>query len=290
MGYLKDKYTRAYFLGSTSTTGKPVGVAGYEEFKLGGIAPRFLGYVRLTAAVTGSLTGKSVLDIGCGRGEMLYLSLRSDAARAVGIDFSRAALDIVRGWIRSDRLQLLRQEANGITFEGEFDVVFLLDVVEHIPRWEINEVYARARRSLRDGGVIVVHTPLFRTSDEQDSTAGVPEVMGMHCNKQTFAKLLRAFRRHSIVPIAFHDDVFVLRRAEDCSVFQRVWTAIAIEWHGFSRTLRRFRGTFRQSAAQVVRLTLRCRPGCGIRAFFGYGSPLWRAGKRRKLNRSQSCD
>ncbi|MDP2895879.1 MAG: class I SAM-dependent methyltransferase [bacterium] len=288
MGYLRDKYTRAYFLGSTSTTGKPVGVAGYEEFRLGGIAPRFVGYLRVTAAEIGGFCRKSVLDIGCGRGEMLYLSLGSDAAHVVGIDFSRAALDIVTSWIQSDRLQLLQQEANSITFDAEFDVVFLLDVVEHIPRWEINEVYARARKSLRHGGVVVVHTPLFRTSDEHDCTAGVPEVEGMHCNKQTFAKLLGACRRHSMVPVAFRDDVFVLRRAEDCSLSQRIRATIVIEWHGFSRTLRRFRGTLRQRAAQVVRLILRRGPGCAIRVFFAHGSPLWRAGKRDKPQRGQS--
>lgn len=254
MGYVKHKYTREYFLGSTSSRGRPIGVAGYEEFRSSKIAPRFTGYLQIATSAAGDLKGKHVLDIGCGRGEMLHLCLKSGAARVVGVDFSADALEIVRAWIRDGRLRLFQQEARETAFNAEFDVVFLLDVVEHVPRWEINEVYARARKALRHGGVIVLHTPIFTTRDEPDCTTGVPEIEGMHCNRQTFRSLLRSFRRHSLAPVTLCRDVFVLRRKEDCSLQQHIRGLAGVQWHRSRQASSRLRRTLRRRAGRLLRL------------------------------------
>ena len=36
--------------------------------------------------------GEHVLDVGCGRGELVYYAIRKDANHALGIDYSEAAI------------------------------------------------------------------------------------------------------------------------------------------------------------------------------------------------------
>lgn len=82
--------------------------------------------------------GQSVLDIGCGKGELAHdLAVRSGAA-VTGLDFSPTKLQFARARFQAPRLEFV--EGDALTWEPprSFDVVVLSNVLEHIaPRVEL---------------------------------------------------------------------------------------------------------------------------------------------------------
>jgi SAM-dependent methyltransferase len=106
-----------------------------------------------------------VLDIGCGRGEMVFQSAALGAT-AVGIDYSEAALAIAETTLQAhddsirERASFVAGNAEAIPFpDGTFDKAFLLDVVEHLSTEELLSVLPEVRRVLKSGGILVIHTP-----------------------------------------------------------------------------------------------------------------------------------
>lgn len=104
-----------------------------------------------------SLTGKRVIEIGCGRGE--YLSILADAgADAFGLEYAAAAvascraagLNASEGYVESPDMVL-----NG----GPFDAFVILNFLEHFP--DPNSALRGIHRNLSKGGVGLVEVPNF---------------------------------------------------------------------------------------------------------------------------------
>lgn len=75
MGYVKEKYTKDYFLGSTDKeTNEAYGAAGAESFKSGRVDKRYTRYLTFL-----NLKDKEVLDIGCGRGDVVHYCIKRGA-------------------------------------------------------------------------------------------------------------------------------------------------------------------------------------------------------------------
>ncbi|TBR24826.1 class I SAM-dependent methyltransferase [bacterium] len=98
--------------------------------------------------------GLSVLDVGCGRGELLHLA-GAAGATAVGTDYAEAALRLARD---NGGGRVARCDAKALPFaDASFDRVFLLGVVDHLHRWELEACFAELARVLRPGGFVVLH-------------------------------------------------------------------------------------------------------------------------------------
>jgi 2-polyprenyl-6-hydroxyphenyl methylase / 3-demethylubiquinone-9 3-methyltransferase len=103
------------------------------EFKsLHDINPLRLGYIKERA----QLSGKTVLDIGCGGG-ILTESMALAGADVVGIDMSEAALNVAK--LRQLEVktnidyQLTTAEDFADRYPGHFDIVTCLEMLEHVP-------------------------------------------------------------------------------------------------------------------------------------------------------------
>src|SRR5439155_15531095 len=97
-----------------------------------------------------------VLDIGCGRGELLGL-LREAGVEARGID---ADADMV-AYARGDGLEV--EQADALAYleaqpAGELGGIFMAQVVEHLPPPALFRLLELAARALRTGGVLVAET------------------------------------------------------------------------------------------------------------------------------------
>jgi ubiquinone/menaquinone biosynthesis C-methylase UbiE len=113
--------------------------------------------------LAGMEPGWRVLDIGTGRGELVRVALERGAVEAVGVDYSEAAIDLARKTLEQAgnppgaRIELA--DARRIPVDDDhFDLVTLLDVVEHLTPAELEASLAEARRALRPGGLLFVHT------------------------------------------------------------------------------------------------------------------------------------
>lgn len=193
MGCVKEKYVKEYYLGGKDRrTGKPYGAEGSEIFREGKIAPKFYRHFQHI-----DVKDKAVLDIGCGRGEILKICAERGAKEIMGIDFSKDALEIASAFTKGARnITLLNMEARDITFRDKFDVIFMLDVIEHIPDSEMQQVYPKVYSALRQGGMLAVSTPLYNSADCVDKTDLAEATEGMHCNKQTKKKLVEDLKRN----------------------------------------------------------------------------------------------
>lgn len=97
-------------------------------------------------------------DLGCGHGALLYCLKQWGYRNVWGVDRSAEQVALAHSLgvaeVREgDLLQSLR------TCAEPMDVIFLMDVIEHLPRGAIFTLLATVRAALADGGLLLLHTP-----------------------------------------------------------------------------------------------------------------------------------
>ena len=107
--------------------------------------------------------GMNVLDVGCGRGEILR-HCAGLGADAYGIDYATVAVDMSATVVKNTgvaqgQIGVGQANARQLPFASEsFDRVLMFDVVEHLYPWELHEALLEVRRVLKPDGMFIVHT------------------------------------------------------------------------------------------------------------------------------------
>jgi len=103
--------------------------------------------------------GKIVLDAGCGEGYGTNF-LAESAARVVGIDISKEAVENARAAYPRKNLKFRRGSVDALPFkDGSFDVVISFEVIEHLDE-ELQAAFLKeAGRVLNTDGILVISTP-----------------------------------------------------------------------------------------------------------------------------------
>lgn len=108
--------------------------------------------------------GERVLDVGCGRGELVCQAALA-GAQARGIDYSAAAIALCREardtYPEEIRRRLEFEQVDVTTRLGEpesYDVVFFVDVAEHLHPPELHRTLLSIHEALRPGGRLILHT------------------------------------------------------------------------------------------------------------------------------------
>jgi len=148
-------YTTDYYL--TDCT-------GFGQFKRSWgqeLEPRFQAIVPKLPPVS----GLKVLDIGCGRGELIFWSLDHGAHQALGIDYSPSAIKLANKALTHYPVSIRRRarfrvlDAKHLKFPPRsFDAVLLTEVLEHLYPEEQDRVLSQVTRILKPGGWLFVHT------------------------------------------------------------------------------------------------------------------------------------
>ena len=105
--------------------------------------------------------GKTVTDVGCGSGYGCEMLVESGAARVVGCDISRHALEFARR--RYGKLAEFIEQ--GITDlhqfpDASFDVTISSEVLEHIKEYQLeDQAVKELKRVTKAGGIVIVGTP-----------------------------------------------------------------------------------------------------------------------------------
>jgi 2-polyprenyl-3-methyl-5-hydroxy-6-metoxy-1,4-benzoquinol methylase len=106
--------------------------------------------------------GARVLEIGCGVG-IIAKHLQGIASYVLGVDISERNVEIARVYAASPKcdfivLDVIEQAAE-LDKRGEFDVVLLPDVIEHIPKIRYRELFATIERRLTSDGRVLLTYP-----------------------------------------------------------------------------------------------------------------------------------
>ena len=99
---------------------------------------------------------RTALDIGCAKGYLVYL-LNSIGINSYGVDVSNYAVSQARAEIK-EKLYVLDIEEDTFPFpEARFDLIILLEVLEHLNNFDhlLNEI----TRLLSKDGYVVISTP-----------------------------------------------------------------------------------------------------------------------------------
>lgn len=108
--------------------------------------------------------GMKVLDVGCGRGEILRHCAKL-GADAFGIDYAPAAIQLSQQVLgdldpeRDGQTGVILADAKKLPFASEtFTHVLMFDVVEHLHPWELHEAMSEVHRVLKPDGHFIIHT------------------------------------------------------------------------------------------------------------------------------------
>ncbi len=177
--------------------------------------------------------GMRVLDVGCGRGEILRHCMRL-GIEAHGMDYAVAAARMSRDVVATEwqsgeaartqdghgpaipRPGVLQADAKTLPFPDHyFDRALLFDVVEHLFPWELHQAYREIARVLRPGGRLVIHTAPNRWYDAyaypwvrrlrilmgqgdaypKDPRAITPVNQDVHVNEQDLIRMRRGLKQ-----------------------------------------------------------------------------------------------
>ncbi|MBN1296637.1 class I SAM-dependent methyltransferase [bacterium] len=135
-----------------------IDAASYDSWNLQNnvIAP-------LSCLLAGHLLGGTVLETGCGNGQISEIVLESGVARVVGVDFSEAmltgAVQRMRRAGLSHRFSPLRADLDNLDMikRDSFDAAVLFGVLEHLDHPD--QVIANVLHTIRPGGIFIVAVP-----------------------------------------------------------------------------------------------------------------------------------
>ncbi|MCA9941435.1 MAG: methyltransferase domain-containing protein [Anaerolineales bacterium] len=161
-------YTEEYFLTACE---------GYDVFleSEGKHLSRRLDEAFAVAEVT---PGMKLLDVGCGRGEIVRHCMRM-GVEAHGMDYAEVAARMTLQAILDEKTSLMRAgkphlrssvcraDAKKLPFpDAYFDRVLMFDVVEHLYPWELHAAMLEVRRVLKPEGRFIIHTAPNRWYDQ----------------------------------------------------------------------------------------------------------------------------
>ena len=119
----------------------------------------YLSYLRFVLARLERVEFETLLDVGCGEGRFLReVSRRFPGKRLLGVDFSARAIEYAR--LLNPGLDFVRADISDDSATPErFDVVTLIETLEHVPPVELREFVSGLRRRVNEGGLLVVSVP-----------------------------------------------------------------------------------------------------------------------------------
>jgi SAM-dependent methyltransferase len=118
---------------------------------------RYLGRLQVVFDILDGEGFDSLLDIGCGDGRFLREAYqRYGDKKLLGIDYSETAISLAR--MLNPHMRFEHRDLLAAPIPGEYDVVTLLEVIEHLPPDSLPNFLEAVNGLLRPGGRLILTT------------------------------------------------------------------------------------------------------------------------------------
>ena len=108
---------------------------------------------------THDISGKKILNIGCGYGWFEFWAAKNKVGKIIGIEIDDKNLETARS-LSDKRIQFAIGDAIKIPLKNKtFDTVTSWEVLEHIPKNTEIQMFCEANRVLKSKGVFYISTP-----------------------------------------------------------------------------------------------------------------------------------
>lgn len=116
-------------------------------------------YDRLIAAHLPTNKEILIVDLASGHGRLIYSLKKSGYKNVVGVDISKEQVATAH---RLGLTEVQHQDISEFLQEAKaesFDVIFLMDILEHLEEQETLDLLDKVHRTIRKSGVLVLHVP-----------------------------------------------------------------------------------------------------------------------------------
>lgn len=107
-----------------------------------------------------SSPGKTLLDIGCGWGDILFIGAKEYGLKTTGITLSQEQYDYVNQKIKEEHLQdqvsVLLKDYRDVQ-DIQFDYITSVGMFEHVGKENLGEYFATVKSLLKDDGYALIH-------------------------------------------------------------------------------------------------------------------------------------
>ncbi|HMR42580.1 MAG TPA: class I SAM-dependent methyltransferase [Saprospiraceae bacterium] len=113
-----------------------------------------------------NLDGKQVLDFGCGMGGMTFWYATNWNCEVTGLDIDGHHIEIAKHLQGKHGIKNVHFEKRNIVeqpLEGQFDLIFMNDVAEHIPLPVLKEILTQLKKALKPGGSLFITYPPWKS-------------------------------------------------------------------------------------------------------------------------------
>ena len=135
---------------------------GFEAYKInkGKVLqdPRLMA----VASISSCKNSGSLLDLGCGRGELSY-HFANQGFSVTSIDYSQNAIELAQKCFDGDEhlkenVEFICNDICSVELSGKYDLAIASDVIEHLSFAEVDTLYKKVSEYLNNDGLFVLHT------------------------------------------------------------------------------------------------------------------------------------
>lgn len=158
------------------------------------------------------LTGKLVLDVGCGAGQFTNL-LCEQGLQAKGIDFSTRLLNIARE--KYPKIEFINADICEYETTDLYDGIFTKDMLFHLPDEDIVKTLKMFRKVLKPNGKICIIMDMPKKSGEQIFVEELDENYKIYYNYLTPEKLKTLLEKENI----YINSIKIIKKNDNASSY-----------------------------------------------------------------------
>jgi len=98
--------------------------------------------------------GRTVLDLGCGKGRHIFLSAQFQAREVIGIDLSDAVESAFQNTRHLPNVHVVQADAYNLPFADSFDLAYSIGVLHHLP--DPKSGFLNMNKYVRPGGRVAI--------------------------------------------------------------------------------------------------------------------------------------